>query len=314
MVTCADPSSLSSLRHRLFSRGFRHGSGGKKPIIPQRRHAKNTEVGCGVYELAFIDLDGTLLDPAGAVTSRARDALTALAAHGVRVILASGRPPRMVRRFQADLGLDGPAICYNGAFVSAARVGGTLWECRLSRENALAALDVSRDFGVAGILCEAADTLTGEGQEALLAQAQREKWGLCPGVGLEDALQDGAHKLIAVCPPGTLASLAARLRSALGERIELTISAPGSSWLEILPAGANKAAAAGLIGRLLELDLASAVAFGDAENDAALLAGVGLGVAMANGAPEAIAAARRLAPPNHEDGLARVVEELLAAG
>lgn len=267
-----------------------------------------------MYELAFIDLDGTLLDPAGLVTLRARAALDALAARGVRVILASGRPPRMVRRFQADLGLDGPAICYNGAFVSAAAGGGALWEYRVPREIALAALGILRKAGVAGILCEAADVLTGEVQDELLAQAQREDWGLKPGARLEDALRDGTHKLIAVCAPGTQASVAARLRSAFGGRIGLTTSAPGSTWLEILPAGASKAAAAGMICRLLHLDLASAVAFGDAENDAALLSCVGLGVAMANGAPEAIAAARRLAPPNHEDGLARAIEELLAAG
>lgn len=267
-----------------------------------------------MYALAFIDLDGTLLDPTGAVTSRARDALAALTAHGVRVILASGRPPRMVRRFQIELGLDGPAICYNGAFISAAPRGGTFWECRLSRKVSLLALNILRGYGVDGILCEAADALAGEGPAALLDRAQREEWGLSPGLCLDDALQNGAHKLIALCMPGTLEALAEKLRSVLGGRIALTTSAPGSPWLEILPAGANKAAAAEMIGRSLELDLSSAVAFGDAENDAALLSRVGLGVAMANGSPEAIAAARRLAPPNHEDGLAQAIEELLAAG
>ena len=64
----------------------------------------------------------------------------------------------------------------------------------------------------------------------------------------------------------------------------------------------------------MDLHLAQAVAFGDAENDVALLGRVGLGVAMANGDPRAKAAAKRIAPANDEDGLARMVEELLAAG
>jgi len=56
------------------------------------------------------------------------------------------------------------------------------------------------------------------------------------------------------------------------------------------------------------------VPFGDGENDAALLARVGLGIAMANGDPRAKAAAKRIAPSNDEDGVAQVVEVLLAAG
>ena len=121
-------------------------------LVQINRHSEHTlsiphqrEVNPRVFELAFLDLDGTLLNPAGAVTPRARAAVGALAAHGVKVILASGRPPRMVRSLQADLGLDGPAICYNGALVSASAGGGTLWECRLSREIALTALDLLRD-------------------------------------------------------------------------------------------------------------------------------------------------------------------------
>jgi len=53
-----------------------------------------------MFKLVFIDLDNTLLNRSGAITPRSRAAISALVSRGIRVVLASGRPPRMVRRFQ----------------------------------------------------------------------------------------------------------------------------------------------------------------------------------------------------------------------
>ena len=47
-------------------------------------------------------------------------------------------------------------------------------------------------------------------------------------------------------------------------------------------------------------------------NDVAMLRWAGVGYAMADGHPDAVAAADRVAPPCAEDGVAQVVEELLA--
>lgn len=267
-----------------------------------------------MFDLAFIDLDGTLLNSACEVSPRARAAVRDLAARGIYVVLASGRPPRMVRRYQRDLALGGPAICYNGAYISSAPDGGVLWENRLTPADAGAAVDVLRRGGVVNILCEANDRLAGELESELFSVAQRDGWGLRDDLDLDGALADGVHKLLAACEPEKHAKLAGALLAALPGRIDLVTSAPGTPWLEILPAGSSKAAAAEMVCRVLGTRLTRALAFGDAENDAALLAQVALGIAMANGDPKAKAAAKRIAPANDEDGLALVVEELLAAG
>jgi Cof subfamily protein (haloacid dehalogenase superfamily) len=57
-----------------------------------------------------------------------------------------------------------------------------------------------------------------------------------------------------------------------------------------------------------------AIAFGDGLNDVPMLWGVGIGVAMDNGHPELKAVADRIAPAAHEDGIARMLEELAADG
>lgn len=52
-------------------------------------------------------------------------------------------------------------------------------------------------------------------------------------------------------------------------------------------------------------------AIGDGGNDAAMLREAGLGVAMGNAIPEALAAADEVAPTNAEDGFADFVERRL---
>jgi hydroxymethylpyrimidine pyrophosphatase-like HAD family hydrolase len=55
-----------------------------------------------------------------------------------------------------------------------------------------------------------------------------------------------------------------------------------------------------------------AVAFGDMPNDLPMLAWAGRGYAMANAHPDVLDAAEHLAPSNDDDGVAQIVEKLLA--
>ena len=56
------------------------------------------------------------------------------------------------------------------------------------------------------------------------------------------------------------------------------------------------------------------MAFGDGQNDVSMIAAAGTGVCMANGCPEALAVADRVAPSNLEDGVAVVIEEYIDNG
>jgi hydroxymethylpyrimidine pyrophosphatase-like HAD family hydrolase len=59
--------------------------------------------------------------------------------------------------------------------------------------------------------------------------------------------------------------------------------------------------------------LENAMAFGDDVNDVGMVARSGIGVAVANAVPEVHAVADRITRSNDEDGVAMVIEELLAA-
>jgi len=57
--------------------------------------------------------------------------------------------------------------------------------------------------------------------------------------------------------------------------------------------------------------LSQTLAFGDYLNDTELLAAAGTSYAMANGHPQLKAAADHIAPSNEENGVVRVLQQLL---
>ena len=76
-----------------------------------------------MIELVVCDLDGTLLRPDLTVAPRVREALEATRARGVPILVASGRMYRSVEPWACELGLDGPLICYQGAYIREPRGG-----------------------------------------------------------------------------------------------------------------------------------------------------------------------------------------------
>src|SRR5215211_5391122 len=68
-------------------------------------------------KLVAIDLDGTLLSTRKTITPKTHTAIKAAAAAGIKVVLATARPPRSVRTYYEALNLDTPTINYNGALI-----------------------------------------------------------------------------------------------------------------------------------------------------------------------------------------------------
>lgn len=66
--------------------------------------------------LIAIDLDGTLLNKHSKLTWSTKRYLSKLDKQGHIIVLASGRPARAVSYFYNQIGLNGPIICYNGAY------------------------------------------------------------------------------------------------------------------------------------------------------------------------------------------------------
>src|SRR5689334_13009963 len=111
---------------------------------------------------------------------------------------------------------------------------------------------------------------------------------------------------------GAADDMLAAARAALEGLAEPVHSDATDSLLEIAALGVSKASTLAVLAEQQGLGPDDVVAFGDMPNDVPMLRWAGTGVAVADAHPEAIAAASFVAPACVDDGVAQVVEHLLA--
>ena len=263
--------------------------------------------------LAAIDLDGTLLRSDGTVSARSRAALAAARDAGVDVVLVTARSPRSVREIAADLGLDGTALCANGATIFDLDAGVIVRHSPLSVDVAHRVVRGLREQ-VPGISFAWELELRFGSEPGYEAGRDNERWprpeGSFPPC---DALawREPMTKLLARVDDDDLTSVLTATRALCGDEAEVTIA--GEVFVEVLASGVSKEAA--LVAFAEERGVArfDVVAFGDQLADAGMLRWAGLGVAPANASAYALEAADEVTASNDEDGVALVLERLLRA-
>ena len=261
----------------------------------------------GILRLAAIDLDGTLLRPDGSLSERSRAALESVRAAGIRVVLVTARGPRSVRVLAADLGLDGSAICSNGAIILDLVSGEVVRTQPLATEVAARLVRELRSR-LPGILFAA------ESEEIALEPGFAAwEWEPPAGTHYADGLELVAEpiaKLIVRHDMHALEAVAEAARELAGDDAAVTI--PGPWTVEISAAGVSKAAALAELCAELGVSPDEVVAFGDYPNDLPMLEWAGHAVAVANAHPNVLAAADEVTASNADDGVAVVLERLAA--
>eukprot|EP00887_Chlorella_sp_A99_P001751 scaffold19.g1751.t1 len=117
------------------------------------------------------------------------------------------------------------------------------------------------------------------------------------------------HKIIFMAPEPRICQVRPEAEALYVGRASLTTAIDG--MLEVLPLGASKAEGLSFLLERLGVDPANVMSVGDGENDKEMLAYCGLGVAMGNAGPQALAVADAVTLRNDEDGAARAVEEFV---
>jgi hydroxymethylpyrimidine pyrophosphatase-like HAD family hydrolase len=259
--------------------------------------------------LVASDLDGTLLLPDETVSERTRAALVAARVAGITVVLVSGRPPRSLGPIAERIGVGGVAICANGAIVWDLDTGTMLDSTPLAAELATRLVHGLRE-AIPGALF-AVELEGGFGREAGWSE------GLAPAPAdvLEaDALElitGPVTKLLVRHPAMAFAEVAERARRVVGD--DAVVTWAGLRLVEISAAGVTKAFALERLCRRLGIAAAEVVAVGDMPNDLPMLDWAGLGVAVANADQAVLAAADEVTASNLDDGVARLLERIIAS-
>ncbi|MER5497911.1 MULTISPECIES: Cof-type HAD-IIB family hydrolase [unclassified Streptomyces] len=265
--------------------------------------------------LIATDLDGTLLLDDKTVSDRTVAALAAAEEAGIEVFFVTGRPARWMDVVSDHVHGHGLAICANGAAVADLHDGNRLLKVRpLERPIALGIVHALRaavpgtSFAVelsTGIHYEPAYPPFHLDPGATVAVAEKLLQEETPGAGAP-VLKLLAHH--AELAPDEFLALA---RAAAGDRASFTRSSP-TALLEISGPGVSKASTLELCCAERGISPAEVVAFGDMPNDVEMLSWAGTSYAMGNAHPAAIAAASGRTATNGEDGVAVVIERIIA--
>jgi len=258
------------------------------------------------------DVDGTLLDDDEKITARTREAVHAAVACGAQFVLATGRPPRWVQPVVDALGFAPMAVCANGAVIYDPATD-RIVSARTLSTDALGELAeiATRVIPGAGLAVErvgesAHDAAT---PQFVSSPGYEHAW-LNPDnteVSIEDLLSAPAVKLLIRKAGAHSSDMAAALAKHVGLEGDITYST-NNGLVEIVPLGISKATGVEELARPMGIRAENVVAFGDMPNDVPMLDWAGLGVAMGNAHPDALAAADEVTASNTDDGVARVLE------
>ena len=255
------------------------------------------------YSAVFLDIDGTLLNSKHQVMPCTRSHLQYLQGRGIPVILCSARPPKGVNLVAEQIGVSGPAACYNGGLI----IDDNYTILRDVGIDIQLALDFRRfvaeqfpDLVVSAYLYSV--WLAEDPQHPLIRQ-EAEISGCTPLQGTLEQISASAshiHKFLCMGDSMRIRALEKETAQRFPQLMALRSKA---TYLEVLPPEASKGSAAKVLLEHYGISPTQAVAFGDSDVDVDMLQYCGFGVAMGNAPRTVKEAADYVTASNDEEGV-----------
>lgn len=263
------------------------------------------------YPVIATDLDGTLFTTNQTLTPYTIDTLHKAKKHGVTIVAVTARPPRTIDEWPILASVLDSAICSNGAIVYDPRSQIVEATKTMPVETALATwkalttelprLTVAIETGFEVVAESAYLKKSSVGDKREIVASPAEVFSSAPQI-VKLLVRDGA---------ASADELLHAAREAQLTGVELSHSG-GSGLLEISASGVSKAVTLADWCALRGVGAEDVIAFGDMPNDVPMLEWAGRSYAVANAHSEALATASALCDSNDDDGVARIIENLLS--
>lgn len=269
--------------------------------------------GKSAVRLFAIDVDGTLLDSSHRLKTEVRDAVCRLAASGVQTVLATARGPQAVRDIVRQFDFSPWLIGFSGAWIGELD-SGSLEPKNVRSDERIAAAQARLILSTAISNNVEPNVFTPESWR--VRTMTPEILEECAIVNLKPiqtselmTMEEPPSKIMLISRLDQIAALKQIQESVRGVATG-TFSKP--NYLEILPAGVNKARALINLAASLGVELSEVAAIGDAPNDLEMLNEVGFAIAMGNASDRVKTAADLVVNTNDNAGVAEAVDTILS--
>ena len=271
-------------------------------------------------KLLAVDIDGTLLDPAGRLSPRVRAAVDKACAAGVTVVVATGRRYRTSRAIAEDAGLSSYVICQHGTHIRRMSDDSLVWSAPFEKDAARAVVEVMIEHGFEPrVFLDGFDRemdfliITGLPQPKEMFGYTGTAWRVAKEIEVPDGMA-----IMVVASFGGVDALEPALdeiRALGGGRVTAhVINPPGAPYwcLEAMSPRAGKGSALLVLAKRLDVKPEETAAVGDDINDVDMIEKAGVGIAMGNAVEAVKEAADFIVAANGDDGLAEAIERLLS--
>lgn len=277
--------------------------------------------------LLAVDVDGTLITDHGEITERVRGALEAAADTGWEVVIATGRTLYAARRIIETLPFIRYALLSNGACIVNVKNSQILHMDLISREVVGDVVRLIRGNGAIPVVynadihnqriyydslkdaCTFFEWYVGHDKRAVRVPEIMDYSGNIQQIGTIDARETVFRIRDEI------------LRGNRATPMPLPFESPhfgGKNqdfwFLQVIGEGVSKNGAIHRIANWLDIPKGRVVAVGDNYNDADMIAGADVGVAMGNAPEEIKRIARLVVGVNNDSGLAEAVEKVILSG
>jgi len=252
-----------------------------------------------MYKLISLDLDGTLFNKDDQISERNYDALLLCQQMNIETIVATGRPPRSTFRDLPEILSGEYVITYNGG--------------RIYKDKQLI-YETSIKVDLVSEILTYLESLDSEIKIALDVDDQlysnfnvKKHW---PWVCFDyiNTLKSYKNTYKIIILNNSLLALD-NLKAQFSNACNI-LQTDGGRLIEIMAKDVCKFKAVQWVIDRMEIDMSEVIAFGDDDNDIEVIAGAGLGVAMANGSIGVKAVADEITLENDCDGVAIVLERI----
>jgi Cof subfamily protein (haloacid dehalogenase superfamily) len=280
---------------------------GKMPI---------TGKGDCMYKVLALDLDGTVLTDEQTINPAVKQAIIDVQ-DDCTVVIVTGRHHTAARPYYEELQLTTPIICCNGTYVYDYQSQRVLKHHAIHKQNALQFIELAREFQMKMVMY-VTDAMTYSYQNPIAYMQALENWAsqypdnLRPNIKKIDSFTQCVEQseyiwkfVVEGCP-----SSIERLVQQPWVKQHFNGERSWSNRVDFAAQGNSKGKRLQEYVTELGYDATHVMAIGDNHNDTSMLEYAGLGVAMANAAPDVQSKAKLITETdNNHDGIARLIRQ-----
>ena len=259
-----------------------------------------------IIKLLALDIDGTLTNHAGVISERNKRAIHRAIESGVHVVLATGRGRIATRPIWTFLELHGPSIQYGGAMIADIDTERALVLHEMPPEVIRAVLDFSVEMGVPAQIYVDDAVITERTSTTAEGYVSRHHLPFIIDPDIRKKTFRNVPKILAFAPLDRADALFTAYRERFTGIAQVSRSSPG--FIEINCLGVTKATALEELSQMLNVPRENTAAMGDNYLDIEMIQWAGVGVSVASGEAEVLAAADVIAPSCDDDAVADFIE------